>query len=300
MTSTCTLHQPAIRFFCIYLCPFFLQCRKRCQDAFCTSLPHTEISPAPRPLTGSTFTFIYYFNITFFVFSFCVSQHLAASRGLWSPRLRLASWWRNPRHAPPAPSWPVGRLQAATLTSFLHFFSKQSWVKPNFSISQGHFVIVGLLSPLHLPVNQWVSLEMNEWERERRRTNTLQSPGEGNAWAASSLGSIPSSKGCAFHIPAGLPTPGCTMHWAGVSTYSLSVHDQKFLFAKREVGANPSCSSKQFPSQCIGIFPPPKAFHESFPAHSLLWPLKAMSVTQCCFSSWSQRSGFNPIDSNGT
>lgn len=120
---------------------------------------------------------------------------------------------------------------------------------------------------------------MNEWERERRRTNTLQSPGEGNARAASSLGSIPSSKGCAFHIPAGLPTPGRRMLWTGVSTYSLSAHDQKFLFAKKEVGANPPSSSGQFPSQCIGIFPPPKAFHKSFPAHSLLWPLKAVSVT---------------------
>jgi len=115
---------------------------------------------------------------------------------------------------------------------------------------------------------------MNEWERERRRTNTLQSPGEGNTPAANAPGSIPSSKGCAFHIPAGLPTPSLSMLWAGLSTYSLSVHDQKFLFAK-EVGANPPCSSKEFPSQCVGIFPPPKTFHKSFPACSLLWPLKA-------------------------
>lgn len=127
-----------------------------------------------------------------------------------------------------------------------------------------------------------VSFEMNEWERERRRINTLQAPGEGNAGAASSPGSIARSKGCAFHIPAGLSTPGCRMLWAGVSTYSLSVHDQKFPFVKTEVGANPS--------QCIGIFPPPKAFHKSFPAHSLLWPLKAVSVTQSCFSSWSHQS----------
>lgn len=80
---------------------------------------------------------------------------------------------------------------------------------------------------------------MNEWERERRRTNTLQSPGEGNTWAASAPGSIPSSKGSAFHIPAGLPTPGCRMLWTGASTYSLSVHDQTFLFAQ-EVGAGPT------------------------------------------------------------
>lgn len=57
-----------IFFFCIHLCLFFLHCRKQCQDAFCTGLPHTEISPAPRPLTESTFAFIYYFNITFFSF----------------------------------------------------------------------------------------------------------------------------------------------------------------------------------------------------------------------------------------
>lgn len=86
------------------------------------------------------------------------------------------------------------------------FFGGRSPVFPS------HFVISGLfLLPLHLAENQQVSFEMNEWERERRRTNTLQCPGEGNAGAASSPGSIPSPKRCAFHIPAGLPTPGCRM-----------------------------------------------------------------------------------------
>lgn len=162
----------------------------------------------------------------------------------------------------------MGRLRAAVHTSSRHLFGVGLGGNRFFPSHNG--------TSHHEPE---VSAEMNEWERERRRTNTLQSPGEGNTWAASAPGSIPNSQGSAFHIPSGLPTPGCRMLWTGASTSSLSVHDQTFLFALK-VGAGPPCSSKQLSSQRIGIFPPPKTFAKSFPAWSHLWLLRACQSLQ--------------------
>lgn len=277
-----------IFFFCIYLCPFFLQCRKRCQDAFCTGLPHTEISPAPRPLTESTFAFIYYFNITFYFFPFCVSQHLATSRWLWSPG---PVWHRGGGipgmlHQPPL---TCGQASGSHSHLFPSFFWEQSWVKPSFPISQQHFVMAGLFSPFHLC--EPTGLIRNEWVGERKEESKyLTGPWWGKCWGCQ-LSRLHAKlwRLCLSH-------PSWPLHPRLQDELDWGEHILPFCarpnipLCKEEVGANPSCSSEQFPSQCIGIFPPPKAFHKSFPAHSLLWPLKVMSATQSCFSSWSHRS----------
>ena len=86
-----------------------------------TGQPHTEISPAPSPLTDSSFNFMAYSDITFFLpcfttlsnFSLAVTAGAAGRHGGGMPGMS---------HQCSAPSQHAGRLRAAVHTSSHHLF----------------------------------------------------------------------------------------------------------------------------------------------------------------------------------
>lgn len=165
MTCTCILYQPAMRFFCIYLCPFFLQCRKWCQVAFRTGLPHTEISPAPSPLTESTFAFIYYFNITFFLLCFTTLSNFPLAA---ITRARSASRRRNPRHASPARSPLVTRGQA--LGSHSHLFPSFFWRRAGKTpVFPPHNSTLWLQGWFSLSISLWTNRSHLKWMSGREK-----------------------------------------------------------------------------------------------------------------------------------